>query len=73
MNWNGFGRKRSWSNLDAVLVFAWRDWGTTRKTSVMMVDVPAEVRKEDIPNKSRELVTAAPSVTCPRSISCPKT
>jgi hypothetical protein len=30
MNRKGSEEKRSWLNLDAILAFAWRDWGKPR-------------------------------------------
>jgi hypothetical protein len=32
MNWEGFGRKRSWPNRVITQVFAWKCWGKPRKT-----------------------------------------
>jgi hypothetical protein len=45
MNWKGFGRKRRWTNRDAVLEFAWHDGGKPRETSVIVAGVLAEIRR----------------------------
>jgi hypothetical protein len=48
MNRNGFGRKQLWSNrLTLSGIFQWGLWKTTR-TSVRVVDVPAEIRAEHV-------------------------
>lgn len=33
LNWQGFGRMRSWPNTDTMPDFAWRHWGRPRKPS----------------------------------------
>jgi hypothetical protein len=53
MNWKGFGRKRWWPK--GIIQLAPRDWEKSRKTSVRIAGVPAEIRTEHLPNGTQEL------------------
>jgi hypothetical protein len=50
----GFGRKLSWHNQTIIPVFAWRERGKPRKTSVTIADVPAKVQTEHLQNTSKQ-------------------
>jgi hypothetical protein len=54
MNWEGFGRKRSWYNFKIIQAFAWRDLGKPRKTSVRIADLRAEILSRELPDKKQE-------------------
>jgi hypothetical protein len=43
MGWKWFGRKHSWAHGGTILVFAWKDWGKLRNTSVRISSVLAEI------------------------------
>jgi hypothetical protein len=45
MNWEGCGRKRSWTNRGIILRFSWRDWVNTKKV-LRLAGVPNETRTE---------------------------
>jgi hypothetical protein len=52
MNWKGFGRKRSWSNLGTMLEFSWRYWGKRQKKRDWIACVPADIRIRYPQNKN---------------------
>jgi hypothetical protein len=47
-------KKRPWTNLCTVSVFAWRDRGKSPEFSVRVAGVSAEIRNEHFPNTSLE-------------------
>jgi hypothetical protein len=54
MNWKGYGRKLLWLNLRHIPVSFWRHWGKSRKISVRISVVRAEVQTEHLQNMNLE-------------------
>jgi hypothetical protein len=61
-DWKGLGRKRSWSNVGTIPVFAWVDWGKPWKSSVRAANVPT--------SPEYKCQTLASRSICPVTASC---
>jgi hypothetical protein len=54
VNWEVFGRRRTWLNRDTVLLFDWRGFGRRQKLTVTISGVSAEIRPMDIRSRNLE-------------------
>jgi hypothetical protein len=57
VTWEEIGSKRSWPNLRYYTGTSWRDWGKSRKNSIRIAGLRAEIWAQNLPNTTQECYT----------------